>query len=103
MDGAAAPQLRLGRKLICRLLIRALGLLNLRIGDGKLGLCQCEFGIGLDNTAPSGLGRSFLLRRIQLEQRLPGFHPLAEPHIDLLNASVTFRKNWDSPVQGDDA
>ena len=49
---AAALQLHLGRKLIRHLLIRALGLLNLSIGDGKLGLCQCEFGIRLNDTAP---------------------------------------------------
>ena len=74
----AALQLALGLQLLDRLLISALRLLDLSVALLQLDLRLLHRGIDLGDPAPSGLQRRFLLRAVELEDRLTRFDLVAE-------------------------
>ncbi len=67
---------------------------NLAVGSGELALGDHRIRLDLGDPPPGGLYRRLLLAVVEPEQRLAGFDPLVDVHVDFRDPAERIRAGW---------
>ena len=92
VDALRRCKLALGFQFFDGLLIGALRFLDLSVSGFELDLRLLHRGIDLGDPPPCRFESCFLLRAVELEDRLPRLHLVANIYIDLLDATASLRQ-----------